>query len=78
MDGLLVVVADTTLKLITTWLVKKWNHPYSRTCRYVKISVVINLVQATHHCIRESQVPEHNISVQQLQREDGADLNLFH
>ena len=43
-DGLLRVEAEATLKLITSRLVTKWKETYSRTCRYVKSRVEINLV----------------------------------
>ena len=44
---------------------------------YVKSRIAINLVRATHWCIRGSRVPEHQISVHHPQWEDGARLNLF-
>ena len=49
--GLLYVDAGATLKRITIYLPKKWQEPYARTCRYVKSSIYITLVQATHRCI---------------------------
>ena len=76
-DGLLGVEATATLKRISSRLAKKWQQPYSRTCRYVKNRVAITLVQATHQCIRGSRVPGHNISVHRPQWEDGAGTNLF-
>ena len=45
------------LKRIASCLTSKWNQPYSKTCGYVKSSIAITLVQATHKCIRGSRVP---------------------
>ena len=76
-DGLLGVEATANLKRIASSLASKWKQPYSKTCRYIKSRIAITLVQATHQCIRESRVPEHKISVQRPQWEDGAVLALF-
>ena len=69
--------ATATLKRISSRLATKWRQPYSKTCGYVKSRVAITLVRATHRCLRGSQVPAHQISVQRPQWEDGAGLNLF-
>ena len=66
-NGLLGVEATDTLKRIASRLATKWRQPYSKTCVYVKSRVAINLVRATHHCLRGSQVPAHRISVQRPQ-----------
>ena len=76
-DGLLDVEAAATLKRIASRLAKKWHQPYSRTCGYIKIRISITLVRATHQCILGSRVPEHLISVQCPQWEDGAGIDLF-
>ena len=76
-DGLLDVEAAATLKIISSRLATKWQQPYLRTCVYVNSRVRINLVQATHRCTQESRVPSYWISVQRLQWEYGAGLNLF-
>ena len=76
-DGLLGVEATATLKRIASRLASKWRQPYSRTCGYVKSRTAITLVGATYQCIRGSRVPAHKISVQRLQWEDSAGLNLF-
>ena len=76
-DGLMGVEAAATLKRVAIRLTSKWWHPYSRTCGYVKSRIPITSVPATHRCIRGFRVPEHNISVQRLQWEDGAGINLF-
>ena len=76
-DGLLGVEATATIKRIASRLDIKWRQPYSRTCGYVKSRIAITLVCATHRCIRESRVPEHRISVQRPQWEDGAGITLF-
>ena len=76
-DGLVGVEATATLKRIAIQLAKNWRQPYSRTCRYVKSSIAITLVRATHRCIRGSRVTAHRISTQSPQWEDGARLNLF-
>ena len=76
-DGLLSVEAEDTLKHIVIYLATKWKQPYLRTRIYIKSRVAITLVRDTHHCLRASQVPAHNISVQHLQWEDGAGLHLF-
>ena len=76
-DGLLGVEAADNLKRIPIRLTKKRQQPYSRTCGYLKSRIAITLVQATHRCMWGSSIPEHNISVQRPQWEDGAGLNLF-
>ena len=76
-DGILSVEASATLKSIASCLATKWWHTYSRTFGYVKIMIAITLVQATHQCIRGSRVPAHKISVQSLQWEDGAGINII-
>ena len=75
--GLLGVEARETLKMITSCLATKWRQPYLRTCEYVNSRIAINLVWATHRCIRGSRVPALRISVQRPQWEGGARLNLF-
>ena len=76
-DGFLGVEATATLKRIASNLATKWRQPYSRMHGYINMRIAINLVQATHRCIRGSRVPVHRISVQCPQWEDGAGLNLF-
>ena len=76
-DGLLGVEATDTLNRIYSRLAIKWQKTYPRTCSYVKIRISITLVQATHRCIQGSSVPVYRISVQRLQWEDGAGINLF-
>ena len=63
-DGLLGVEATATLKRLASRLATKWKQSYSKTCGYVKSSIVIILVRATNRCIRGSRVPAHRISVQ--------------
>ena len=62
-DGLLGVEVTATLKRISSRLATKWKQFYSKTCRYVKNSIVITLVPAIHLCIQGSRVPSHQISV---------------
>ena len=76
-DGLLGVEATAILKRIASCLATKWKQSYSKMCGYVKSRIAINLVRATHRCIQGSWVPAHRISMQRLQWEDGAGLNLF-
>ena len=81
-DGLLGVEATATLKRLASRLATKWKQFYSKTCGYVKRTIEITLVRATHRCIRHrciqgSWVPAHRISVQRPQWEYGAGLNLF-
>ena len=76
-DGLMWVEATATLKRIASHLATKWKQSYSKACGYVKISIAINLVRATHRCIQISRVPAHRISVQQTQWEDCEGINLF-
>ena len=75
--GILVVEAGTTLKRLASRLTKKWQQTYSKMCRYVESRIAITLVRATHQCIRGSRVTSHKISVQLLQWDNGAGLNLF-
>ena len=76
-DGQLGVEATATLKRLASRLSTKWRQPYSQTCGYVKSRIAITLVHTTHCCIQGSMVPEHQISVQRPQWEDGAGINLF-
>ena len=76
-DGLLGVEETETLNRLASRLATKWKQPYSKTCGYVKSSIMITLVRATHRCIWVSRVPAHRISVQHPKWEDGAELNLF-
>ena len=71
------VDVTATLNRTASCLSIKWRQPYSRTCGYFKIRIVIALVHATHWCIQGSRVPAHWISVNFLQWEDGAGINLF-
>ena len=76
-DGMLGVEATATLKRLAIRMATKWKQTYSKTCGYVKSRIAINLVRATHRCIRGYQVPAHRIIVQRPQLEDGAGINLF-
>ena len=76
-DGLLGVEATATLKMLASRLATKWKQSYYKTCGYVNSRIAITFVHATHQCIRGSWVPAHRISVQWLQWENGAGLNLF-
>ena len=49
----------------------------SMTYGYVKNRISITLVRDTHRCIGGSRVPAHKISLQRLQWEYGAGINLF-
>ena len=71
------VEATATLKRIASHLATKWKQSYSKTCGYIKSSIAITLVRATHRCIQGSRVPTHWISVQRPQLEDGAGINIF-
>ena len=50
-DGLLGVVATDTLKRIASRLATKWKQSYLKTFGYVKSTIVITLVRATHRYI---------------------------
>ena len=65
------------LKCLDSCLTTKWYQPYSSTCIYVYIIFAITMVRSTHHCIWGYGVPAIQISVQQLQLEDGAGLNVY-
>ena len=47
-DGLIGVEATATMKRIASCLASKWRQSYSKMCRYVKSSIAITLVRATH------------------------------
>ena len=76
-DGLIGVEEMATLKMIASRLSTKWRQPYPRTCGYVKSSISITLVRATHQCIWGYKVPAHRIIVHCPHWEDGNGLNLF-
>ena len=75
--GILSTKMEATLKRRASRLTTKWRQSYSCTCRYVQSRVAITMVRSTHRCIRLSRVPESLISVQQLQCEDGAGIDLY-
>ena len=50
--GIMDVEAAATVKRIPIRLGKKWQQPYLRMCGYINIRIAINLVRATHRCIR--------------------------
>ena len=62
-DGVLGVSEADNLKMIASRLITKCRQTYSRTYGYFKSNISINLVGATHRCVRGSRVPAHNISV---------------
>ena len=76
-DGLIGVDAEATLKLITICLSQKWKELHSRTCRYLKSRVEINIECATQCCIRGARVTESRISLNLPHWEDGTGLHLF-
>ena len=47
-DGLMGVEMTANLKSIASRLSTKWKQSYSKTCGYVKSSIAITLVRATH------------------------------
>ena len=76
-DELIGVEEEATHKRISRRLTNNWKEPYSHTCGYVKNILAINLVRATHRCIRGNRVPASQIRVNRPQWEDGAGLHLF-
>ena len=76
-NGLMDLEAMATQKRITSRLATKCRQTYSRIFIYVKRSITITLVRATHWCIQGSRVTAHMISVQRLQWEDGSKINIF-
>ena len=77
MDELLGVEATETLKMLASCLATKCKQSYSKAFGYIKSTIAITLVRATHRCIQGSRVPVHRICVQRPQREDGAGLKVF-
>ena len=77
MDAPLGVDANYTLKHIASRLAEKCNHPYLRTCGYVKSRAVITLVRETHLCIWGYWLIAYDISVQKPQWEYIAGLHVF-
>jgi hypothetical protein len=73
-DGLLGREAKTLAKRLAVKLAGKWQKPYSQACGYVKATLSMAAVRATHLCLRGSRVPAHNISTRFWQWEDGAGL----
>ena len=75
--SLLGMETEATLKRLVSRLPTKWKQPYSRTCGYVQSRVAITLIRATHCCIRGSQMPAIQISVQRPQWGNGAGLSAY-
>ena len=78
LDGLLISEAEATLKRLAIRLVAKLQQPCSRICGYVQIGFAITMVQATHFCIRRSQLPVIKICIQRPEWEDNAVINLYY
>ena len=75
-DGLKGTKVEATMKWLAISLAIKWRKPYSWTRGYVRISVAISMMRATHRCIRVYRVPVRRIVVQRPQWKNGSRLNL--
>ena len=76
-DGLLGKEAKTLLQRLSGLLAKKWDKPYASVCGYVKASMSLAILRATHRCIRGSRIPTSRMSSDFPQWEDQAGLGLF-
>eukprot|EP00957_Ditylum_brightwellii_P057563 4364405-Ditylum_brightwellii.AAC.1 len=69
--------ASMVLKRISQKLAQKWDCPMCYASNYIKTTMSISLVCATHHCLRGSCVLLSAISKQHWPREDGAGIGLL-
>eukprot|EP00957_Ditylum_brightwellii_P204180 15338029-Ditylum_brightwellii.AAC.1 len=76
-DGMLGREASMVLKWISQKLAQKWECPMSYASNYVKTTMSLSLVQATHCCIRGSHVPSSAMSKKHWPCEDGAGIRLL-
>eukprot|EP00957_Ditylum_brightwellii_P135227 10311724-Ditylum_brightwellii.AAC.1 len=65
------------LKRISQKLSQKWDCPMYYASNYVKTTMNIGLVRATHRCIRGFCVPLSVMSKQHCPCEDGAGVGLL-
>eukprot|EP00957_Ditylum_brightwellii_P163881 12476371-Ditylum_brightwellii.AAC.1 len=76
-DGMLGKEAAIVLKRISQKLAQKWDCPMSYASNYVKTTMSIGLVRATHCCLRGSHVSSSEMSKQHWPCEDGAGIGLL-
>eukprot|EP00957_Ditylum_brightwellii_P053511 4055415-Ditylum_brightwellii.AAC.2 len=65
------------LKRISQKIPQKWDCPMSYTSNYVKTTMSIGLVRATHHYLRGSRVLLSAMSKQHWSCKDGAGISLL-
>eukprot|EP00957_Ditylum_brightwellii_P038890 2938856-Ditylum_brightwellii.AAC.1 len=65
------------LKQIAQKLAKKWDRPMSYASNYVKTTISLSLVRATHRCFQGSCVPLSAMSKTHWQCEDSAGIGLL-
>ena len=76
-DGMLGHEASMVLKRISQKLAQKWDCPMSYASNYVKTTMSLSLVRATHCCLRGSRVPSSAMSKKHWPCEDGAGIGLL-
>eukprot|EP00957_Ditylum_brightwellii_P084399 6418144-Ditylum_brightwellii.AAC.1 len=65
------------LKQISRKLAEKWDCSRSYVANYVKTTMSLSIVRATHHCLWGSQVPLSSMSTHRSSCEDGAGIGLL-
>ena len=61
-DGMIAVEASAVIKRVASLLSPKWHRPYSETCEYVRLRILISLVRAASHCLCGSRDPTARVS----------------
>eukprot|EP00957_Ditylum_brightwellii_P145270 11064273-Ditylum_brightwellii.AAC.1 len=69
--------ASMVLKRISQKLAQKWDCPMLYASHFIKTTMSIGLVHATHRCLRGSHMPLSAISKQHWPYEDGAGISLL-
>jgi hypothetical protein len=69
--------ASMVLKQLSRQLAQKWECPTAKTANYVKTTMSLSIVRATHRCLRGSRVNSSAMSYKSWPSEDGAAIGLL-
>ena len=69
---------EAFVKRLAKHLALKWDRPFSRVIYYLLTILSIACVQATHHTMRGSCIPVHDMSYMLPIFEDGAVMSLMY
>eukprot|EP00957_Ditylum_brightwellii_P030062 2275788-Ditylum_brightwellii.AAC.1 len=69
--------ASMVLKQLSIKLAAKWECPPSKAANYIKTTMSLSLVRATHHFLCRSHVPSSLMSTHQWPCKDGASIGFL-